>query len=122
MRDNYVPAKVFRDYEPGVRRLFVAVSHLSPLQALSQAVVLVVSTALGVAGAAVGVWAIWMTVQQGLATPSQLGLVGGFFASLATGVWIVGVALLSFLWLISMAVEWPAEENQLAKALYGVSV
>lgn len=122
MNGSSVPPKVYRDNDPGLRRLVTVASYLSPLQAVGQAVMLVVSTAIGVAGAAVGAWLIWTTIHRGLTTPSDLGLVGSFFASLGTAVWIVGVALLSFLWLISMAVAWPTEGNDLAKALYGLPV
>ncbi|MDB2283019.1 hypothetical protein PM030_14170 [Halorubrum ezzemoulense] len=122
MDRNYVPAKVYRDNDPGLRRLLTVASHLSPLQAVGQAVMLVVSTAIGVAGAAVGAWLIWWTTRRALATPFEFGLAWGFFVSLGTGVWIVGIAVLSFLWLISMAVAWPSEDNDLAKALYGPPV
>lgn len=119
MNRNYVPAKVYSDNDPGLRRLLIVASHLSPLQLVGQAVMLVVSTAIGVAGAAVGAWMIWWTIRRALATPFEFGLAWGVFASLGTGVWIVGLAVLNFLWLISMAVAWPSEHNDLAKALYG---
>jgi hypothetical protein len=120
MRDNYVPATVYRNYDPGFRRLVAAAKHLSPIQIIVQLVGLLVSTAIGVGGAGIGVWLIFTVVQKGLVAGGEYGLASGFVFSLGTGVWIVGVALVSFLWLMSVAVAWPTEDNDLARALYGV--
>lgn len=119
MKRANVPKKVYRENDPGLRRLVIVASYLPPLQLVGEAAGLVTSTAIGVAGVHAGLWVIRTQAHRVFTELSEVGLAWGFFASLCTGMWIVSIVLATGLWFMAVGILWPVEHNHLALAFYG---
>lgn len=119
-RKNHVPASVFREEEAGLGRVVTVVSHLSTPQVFVQSLVFLSSFVLGLGGGIAGLWVTWMLSTELVTTSAELGVAGYFLAAFSSGIVLLGILVFSFLWFIKVAVEWPTEQNDIARAMFGV--